>query len=73
MDLGVRILSYEVVAAPETPTGVAVVVQRAQIMPQLSTRADTAQVWPRTDACMTNESRHGRYHCRGLSKMTSRM
>jgi hypothetical protein len=46
MDLGIRFLSYEVVAAPETPTGLAVMVQRAQIMPQLSTRTDNAQVWP---------------------------
>jgi hypothetical protein len=72
MDLGIRFLSYEVVAAPESPTGVAVAVQRAQIMPQLSTRTDNAQAWPRVRVCMTPVSRH-EWHCSSLRKPASSM
>lgn len=44
MDLGIRFLSYEVVPAPEAPSGVAVLVQRPLIVPQLSMRSGNAQV-----------------------------
>lgn len=44
MDLGVRFLSYEVVLAPDTPGGGAVVVQQPLIVPQLSMRGGAAQV-----------------------------
>ena len=59
MDLGIRFLSYEVVVAPEAPTGVAVVVQRAQIMPQLSARSGHPQVWSSMKPPCTHVMTHG--------------
>lgn len=44
MDLGIRFLQYELVAAPGEPGGRAVQVQRPLIVPQLSMRGGHAQL-----------------------------